>query len=284
MPTSLLFSPEAGSGSDVLTLLGRLHPAVVHYPIALITVAAAGEGWQILRKRPEPAAVTGFCVVLGALGAIVSSFFGLLSSDGGDLAERHKWLGLAATAVTIAAAGLYFRVRACPWARAGMRIFLIGGAALIGITGYIGGDLVFGENHLFKGLFGFRKPVPAPVIPAAADSGKAPLQIPQGRPDFAKEVAPLITKLCLRCHGGEKVKGKLNLKTREGFLKGGGGGKVVVPGKPKDSPFYTSMLETDPEVKMPPPKEKVQPSKDDLELIRKWIEQGADWPAGIELK
>ena len=67
-------------------------------------------------------------------------------------------------------------------------------------------------------------------------------------------------------------------------MEGGESGKAILPLKPSISKFYTSLVDPDEDVVMPPPKEKARPSKEQIERVRKWIEEGADWPDGIEFK
>lgn len=52
---------------------------------------------------------------------------------------------------------------------------------------------------------------------------------------FQKSVRGLLTEHCVKCHGGEKTKGDLDLVTREGLLKGGEDGVMVVPFKAAES-------------------------------------------------
>ena len=61
---------------------------------------------------------------------------------------------------------------------------------------------------------------------------------------------------CLRCHGGEKIRSGLDLSTREGLLKGGDKGLVVVPGKAKDSRLYQYVAHLD-KPHMPPKEDRL---------------------------
>jgi len=103
------------------------------------------------------------------------------------------------------------------------------------------------------------------------------------RVDFAVEIKPLLESTCLSCHGPEKPKGDLQLMTRALALKGGEHGSVLVPGKPSESKLYTSTTH-------PPGHDDIMPPKGDpltkiqTEALRKWIEQGADWPESLSLK
>jgi hypothetical protein len=53
--------------------------------------------------------------------------------------------------------------------------------------------------------------------------------------DFEKQVAPVLTANCIKCHNGKKARAGLNLSTREKALKGSEAGEVLVPGKPEES-------------------------------------------------
>src|SRR5688572_18457942 len=50
-----------------------------------------------------------------------------------------------------------------------------------------------------------------------------------------EEVRPILMTHCVKCHGGEKVKGEFDLTTREGLLHPGSEGVLVVPGKVRES-------------------------------------------------
>jgi formylglycine-generating enzyme required for sulfatase activity len=103
------------------------------------------------------------------------------------------------------------------------------------------------------------------------------------RIDFALDVKPLLESACLSCHGPEKPKGDLQLMTRALALKGGEKGAALAPGKPAESRLYTSTI-------LPAGHDDIMPPKGDpltrtqTEVLRKWIEQGAQWPDSITLE
>src|SRR5439155_1712286 len=98
--------------------------------------------------------------------------------------------------------------------------------------------------------------------------------------DFEHQIKPILELDCLRCHGPEKPKGGLRLDTQGGALKGGDEGPALVPGKPDPSPLYTStILPAADDKHMPPKGDPLK--KDQTELLRVWIEQGASWPEGL---
>jgi len=102
--------------------------------------------------------------------------------------------------------------------------------------------------------------------------------------DFVKDIKPILEQSCVKCHGAEKPKGRLNLLTRADAIKGGDDGTSLVPGDPAKSPIYTStILPPDHDDVMPPqPKEKML-TKAQTDLLKAWIEQGAKWPEDVKL-
>jgi hypothetical protein len=76
--------------------------------------------------------------------------------------------------------------------------------------------------------------------------------------------------------------GKLSLATKALAMKGGANGEVIKPRDPASSSFYTLLLEEDEEKRMPE-KAKALPQEQILE-IKKWIEEGAEWPDGFEFR
>jgi mono/diheme cytochrome c family protein len=96
--------------------------------------------------------------------------------------------------------------------------------------------------------------------------------------DFQGEVQPIFAEYCLECHGPNQAKGGLNLTTREGFLRAlKSGAHAVVPGRPEASAMLGRMRATDPDEVMPPASKAKRPTEPEMEILRRWIEQGAVW-------
>ncbi|HLY08835.1 MAG TPA: c-type cytochrome domain-containing protein [Planctomycetota bacterium] len=276
----------ASEKSGFKCFLGALHPGIVHFPIALLTAAAFLEILQILRKKKEQAPATVSLTWLAAAAAIPASFFGFMLADSegaeGRLIDLHQWLGVASTVVALAAAACAIKSKTSPGALTGLRVALLVGTGLVLGTGYVGGELVFGENHIFK-CFKGEKPE-APKSGGTLPEKLVPVSGGANTVDFAKEIAPIMKDMCFKCHGGEKVKGKFKMNTKASAMEGGESGKEILPHKPALSKFYTSLtLEKDNDDLMPPIKEKARPTKEQIERVRKWIEEGADWPDGYEI-
>lgn len=97
--------------------------------------------------------------------------------------------------------------------------------------------------------------------------------------DFNFHVKPILSDKCFACHGPDKAnqKGDLRLDTEEGAFKTllESGDYPIVAGDLEHSMVYKRISSTNPEFKMPPPEFNVTLSDYEIEIIKKWIEQGA---------
>ncbi|MBM3829505.1 MAG: hypothetical protein FJ406_03115 [Verrucomicrobia bacterium] len=85
--------------------------------------------------------------------------------------------------------------------------------------------------------------------------------------EFQRDVLPIFETKCLRCHGEKKRDGKLDLRTVDAMLKGGVTSPVIQPGNAQKS-LLIELLHYN---EMPPKKENPRVTKEELELLRKWI-------------
>jgi mono/diheme cytochrome c family protein len=99
---------------------------------------------------------------------------------------------------------------------------------------------------------------------------------------FDVDIKPIFEKACFKCHGPdvEKPKGKMRADTRASVLKGGENAPDVTPGDLSKSPLIAQVAQTtaDEDDYMPPKgnKAKIPPlTKEQVGLVRAWIEQGA---------
>jgi len=100
----------------------------------------------------------------------------------------------------------------------------------------------------------------------------------QGKVDFTKHIAPILLQRCIECHGAEEQEGDLRLDAREFvFAKGDEDFWSVIPEVPDDSELVRRLgLEIDDDELMPANGEPL--SKEEQELFRRWVAEGADWP------
>ena len=98
-----------------------------------------------------------------------------------------------------------------------------------------------------------------------------------GPVDFAKHIQPLLAKKCVSCHGPEKQKAGLRLDRKGAVLKGGDDlGPAIVPGKSRESPLFRVVAGLEEGLEMPAEGEKLTAAE--IELLKRWIDGGAEWP------
>lgn len=102
---------------------------------------------------------------------------------------------------------------------------------------------------------------------------------PSGKIDFAKELQPLFAERCYDCHGEKKTEAGFRADNLADLLKGGEHGPVILPGNGERSILVQVLADTHAEIpRMPRKKEKL--TDEQITLVRKWIDQGAEWPQG----
>lgn len=128
------------------------------------------------------------------------------------------------------------------------------------------------------------KPAAAPASPAAAApaAGKLDAALAAKAVIYTDVVAPIMQSKCVACHGEDKKKGKLQLHTYAAMLKGGSDGETtVIPKNIKDSLLLVrANLPTDDDEHMPPSDEP-QLSKEEVAILKWWIETGASENATV---
>lgn len=277
----------------MLQVLGRLHPLLVHFPIALLLAALAAQGLAARAgRRDGPSEAAFFCLVLGTLGAVASALSGWLFAEhdppgGPDLLFRHRWSGVGA-----AAGAVLTTLAAWRWKRGAALarptwIGLLSTAALTGLTGHLGGAMVYGEGFALEPLRGEGG---APRSESAAEASLVGDPVPANSPepesgltpadppvDYLAEIRPLLERHCFECHGDKKrPKGKLKLSDMGSVFTREADEPALVPGDPDGSLVYRRIT-------LPPEDEDVMPPESpwmtaaEIDLVRRWILEGAPW-------
>ena len=103
---------------------------------------------------------------------------------------------------------------------------------------------------------------------------------------YTDGVVPILKEHCYRCHGGMNHKGGLNLETQDGMRKGGKNGPDVVPGDPDRSPLVLSMRQLGAadhfNLKPMPPAPRARVAAVDIELMARWVKEGAVMPPDVK--
>ncbi len=112
--------------------------------------------------------------------------------------------------------------------------------------------------------------------PAAALAQAGPVS-------FINDVAPILKENCFACHDAKKRKGKFEMTSYANFRKGGSKEEPVVPGKPGES-LIIQLLTDKGSGRMPPKEAGDGLPKDKIDLIARWIAEGAKLDAGLDAK
>jgi uncharacterized membrane protein len=137
-----------------MAFTGRLHPLLIHFPIALVIAAALAEAAAIVIANANWRTVAISNVRAGAVFALVATIAGWRFAvapemEVSPLLEWHRWLGTLAAAATVVAALATAGVnRRSPLETRMYRIALFAAGMLVAVTGHIGGPLVWGANFL----------------------------------------------------------------------------------------------------------------------------------------
>ena len=110
------------------------------------------------------------------------------------------------------------------------------------------------------------------------DAAKLPPAAGKAGVTYEKDIKPIFEKSCLKCHSGEKPKGKFSMETLAKILKGGDEGASVVPGNSAKSALVHFAADLVKDSEMPPTdkRDKYSPlTKEQIGLVRAWIDQGA---------
>src|SRR5215471_3522604 len=111
------------------------------------------------------------------------------------------------------------------------------------------------------------------IVPAISNAQ------PGKRISFSNDIAPLLTARCMECHGRDPLMANLDLRTREGTLKGAKHGPVIVPGNAAESHLYRRLTGQE----TPPMPLGGRLTDAEIALVKDWIDSGAEWDAGRAL-
>jgi uncharacterized membrane protein len=133
-----------------LALIGRLHPLLVHFPIALVLIAAIAELVSVTIRFPGWHTVAVANIRAGAVFAVASAGAGwLLASsrivEASPALEWHRWLGVTAAITAALTIGEMDDRPSRQWR---YRVALFSAAALVAVAGHFGAVLVWGADFL----------------------------------------------------------------------------------------------------------------------------------------
>ncbi len=119
-----------------------------------------------------------------------------------------------------------------------------------------------------------------PGQPAQAPQSAQPAQ-PAPQVDFATDIQPFFAAYCHECHGPERATREANLRLDEkqfAFRDLGAGYHTIVPGDAEGSEVFARINSEFAEDRMPPYATGIELTKDEINLVKRWINEGANWP------
>lgn len=261
----------------LIEFFARTHLVVLHFPIALLIVAATVELFRALNLKrtathytPGPAATTMFAFAfLGCAYTVLSGLvFGF--SDG-EKVDLHRILGvISAVLVLLAAFALLKAHRPAPGSAARIYLTLLSLSALtVALTAHFGGDLTHGKGFITRPLLQIFEPQTAPE--PVATLNPVDFGISQAALDtYLSTIQPIFDQSCIECHGPDKAENDVRLDALEHVLDPAL--DILVPGDPDASEiiYLIDLPAGDPDI-MPPEDEAEPLTSDQIEAIRSWI-------------
>jgi uncharacterized membrane protein len=251
---------------------GHFHVVLVHLPIGILLLACV---FQWLERRPKFSslhAATNIALLIGMICAILSALTGYLLSFSGDYDEglviTHQWFGISVAAVSIAM--FYFHSKAASFKiQVSISILLF---MLIVITGHLGGSLTHGSDYLTKSW----------SLTSDTVAQRKPIPNVQEAMVYSDVIQPILQTRCYSCHGKNKQKGKLRMDDSLRLMKGGKDGPVIIPGNAEKSEMAKRLSLPREDDDHMPPKEKPQPTEQEIALIHWWIKSGASFDKKVK--
>ena len=99
------------------------------------------------------------------------------------------------------------------------------------------------------------------------------------RVDFSRDVRPVLADTCFKCHGPDQGQRKahLRLDTREGLFAETDGVTIVSPSQVGVSELIRRIVSEDDDERMPPPESGLKLTRAQIEMLKRWVQQGAEW-------
>ena len=268
--TLVAFLPPDGSErANWVQFIGRFHPLLVHFPIALfllvpiLEIVGRSARFDYLRLS------VNFVLGLAMLGATTAAILGwcLARSGGysGRLITQHMWGGVVLSIVCWVCWLLRTRLREFGDT---YTIALALGVGLVAWTGYRGGQLSLGPNHLTErmpnGLRNLLGLEPGNSTSTSADPNTF----------YGARIQPIFAERCITCHGEDKQKGNLRLDSYRDLMRGGKDGPVIQIGSTQGSDLFRRItLPASHDDFMPKGKQPL--TADQVKMIELWIGAGA---------
>lgn len=263
------FPPDGSERADWLQFIGGFHPLVVHFPIALFLLVPileiAGRNVRFAYLRRSVDFVLALATIAAATAAILGWCLARSGGYSGGLITQHMWGGVGLSILCWCCWLLRARL---PEVGVAYVVALAVGVGLVAWTGYRGGQLSLGPDHLTEHM-----PHAMRSMLGLASSREA---IPVADPNtfYGARIQTIFAARCIACHGANKHKGNLRLDSYRALMRGGKDGKVIQARNVQASDLFRRIT-------LPPshddfmPKGKPPLTADQVKAIELWIDAGA---------
>lgn len=278
----LLAPPDGNERSQWLQFLGHFHPIAVHLPIAVLILVPLVELAGRTRYFPNLLSAVEFLLGVATCGAIGAVALGWClarsSSYSGSLVTQHMWGGVS---VAAAAWLLWFLHARSTESRPNLAylVALTATVPLVMFTGYRGGQLSQGQNHLTEHM-----PLQLRSLLGIQAFASVSRDSPNVDPTtfYGARVQPILSQHCVGCHGPSKHKAKLRLDSYDGVMRGSKDGPVIKVGNPQASELFHRVTLPPTDDDFMPAEHKPPLSPNEVRRLAIWISSGASGTQSTE--
>ena len=256
----------------IYDLIGRFHPLFVHLPIGFIIIGLMLDFF--FRNKKEHLPVLSFIFLWAFITSIFSIITGYLQYEREGYAWESVQWHLVMGIVTMVFCLLFLlKLKYETFKNLPKNFLFTGLSTSLLITGHLGGNITHGSDHLIeplppeiKGLLGLEHK--NNIIELDPKNYKNAVF-------YSDVIQPILNQKCVSCHNDKKTKGGLKMNNYNAIMEGGKNGLVLMINNSIESKIYKRMnLPIEDRYHMPP-KSRIQPSKEEIELIKIWIDNSA---------
>ena len=265
-----VFAAQEEETPRILLFFGRFHPLLLHLPIGALLLTFFIEIVGRIRKN-DPQIMVKNALAFSAFFTVLTAIMGyLLSLEGGygeEVLNIHMYAGFA---MAVLVCLLYYsKITSNNKLKKTYIPLYIVTLILTTVTGHYGSILTHGDEFL---------------------TAYSPLEFGDDREIilevdslyyYQHVITPILEEKCIQCHNANKIKGELNLTSIPSIIKGGENGEILMAGQADKSPMFTSLMLPIEEDEHMPPSGKPQLTRNEIWLLRYWIDTGADFKKQI---
>jgi uncharacterized membrane protein len=270
MALLVFLPPDGNERAEWMQFIGRFHPLAVHFPIALVLLVPilelVGRSARFSYLRLSTAFLLGLATFAATTAAILGWCLARSGGYSGPLLTQHLWGGILLTFFCWLCWVLSTR-RSPPVPTFGIALSIV--VVLVAWTGYRGGQLALGADHLTEHM-----PSGLRHVFGVQDGFTASSNV-DASTFYGARVHPIFAARCVNCHGPDKRKANLRLDSYRGIMGGGKDGPVVQPGNALGSDLFRRITLPSSHDDFMPKGGKRALSSDEVKLIELWIGAGA---------